>query len=464
MHIGQKKPIILLVIILLISAFLRFYKLPEMANFDFDQEYASNFAYSVLKEYPIQLIGQGLSIQGLFMGPIYFYYLVPFYAFSNLHPIGGYIGSVVLGLITVFTYFWVGKKMFGTTAGLIAAFFRGILFSFIDIDWSMTPAFSSDIVVIATTYFFYRYWHNDLKSQIPLAFCLGLFTSLHPILFPFYLVFVIFLILKRKIPSLKITTFSIFAFLIPIFPLIRFEFLHSFLEVKQLFSLFGGQLTGYKDYISSLQEYLLVNIYEPYRIFGILNIPKTYFSVALFGILIFISFKKIGFWKDNFHKVFLLTTFIIFLSYYTFFPGHVSEYYFSAIGTLVVLYSAASASLLAKKHLPILFLIIIILSFFSLKTLSARWNNPALITLVHKDFIVKEILKRQPKNQEFFVSYIKNPGWNFGFDYLFKLYGHTPQTREVKPPIYTIVLPKALSEGPDRITSGNIHLILPPTK
>lgn len=83
------------------------------------------------------------------------------------------------------------------------------------------------------------------------------------------------------------------------------------------------------------------------------------------------------------------------------------------------------------------------------------------MTLFHKDFIVSEILKRQPKEEDFFVSYIKYPGWNFGFDYLFKLYGHIPQTKEVKPPIYTIVIPKSLSEGEDRITSGNIHLILP---
>jgi len=37
----------------------------------------------------------------LFVGPWYFYFLVPFYALSGLHPLGGAIGSVVLGLITI---------------------------------------------------------------------------------------------------------------------------------------------------------------------------------------------------------------------------------------------------------------------------------------------------------------------------------------------------------------------------
>ena len=67
----------LLFLILIMAVILRFYRLSEMASLDFDQEYASNFAYRVLREFPIQMIGQGLSVQGLFMGPWYFYFLVP---------------------------------------------------------------------------------------------------------------------------------------------------------------------------------------------------------------------------------------------------------------------------------------------------------------------------------------------------------------------------------------------------
>lgn len=90
-----------------------------------------------------------------------------------------------------------------------------------------------------------------------------------------------------------------------------------------------------------------------------------------------------------------------------------------------------------------------------------KWANPSLITLYHKDFIVKEIVKRQPKHEEFYVSYISELGWNFGFSYLFKYYGHQPQTKEAKQPIYTIVLPKSLSPDSIDIGSGNIGIILP---
>jgi len=82
-----------IIMILILALVVRLYRIGEMVIFDFDQEYAVNFARQV-HEYPIRIIGQGLSVQGLFMGPWFFYLLTPFFWFTNLHPFGGYIGSV----------------------------------------------------------------------------------------------------------------------------------------------------------------------------------------------------------------------------------------------------------------------------------------------------------------------------------------------------------------------------------
>ena len=445
---------------MLLGAILRFYRLPQMANFDFDQQYASNFAYSVLKEYPLQLIGQGLSIQGLFMGPLYFYYLVPFYAVTNLHPIGGFVGSVILGLITIFIYFWVAKKMFGVAAGITAAFLRAILFSFIEIDWTLTPAFSSDIIVILISYFLYNYWQGKIYYLIPLAFCFGLFTSFHPILIPFYLVFVVIFLIKRSVPNFRILTLCILAFIIPIIPLIIFEYLHNFLEIKELFALVGD-IGGEKNYLEAFTNNLKINLYEPYRILGIRHIPIVPFTLFLFTSLMILISARISFWKNNFHATFLLLTFIIFLIYYTFFPANISEYYFSGTTILITFYTICSLALLIKKRLPLFLVILVFISFSNFTLIQDKWNDQFLTTLYHKDFIVKEVLKRQDPNQEFYVSYIKHLGWDFGFEYLFKAYGRIPQKIEAKTPVYTIVIPKSLAEDSIDIVSGDIGLILP---
>ncbi|MBU3957431.1 glycosyltransferase family 39 protein [Patescibacteria group bacterium] len=200
MHKTVRKDIFLLFVILIIAAFVRFYHLSEMANFDFDQEYAVNFAYSVTRVFPIQLIGQPLSVEGLFMGPLYFYYLVPFFAVSGLHPLGGFAGSAVLGLITTTAYFFIGKKLFGIKAGLIAALIRSFLFTELIHDLSMTPAYACELLVLLTWWAFYKYWHGEIKNNSSdklfpfLGFLFGLYTSIHPILFPFYLVFIILIL------------------------------------------------------------------------------------------------------------------------------------------------------------------------------------------------------------------------------------------------------------------------------
>ncbi|MBI4058835.1 glycosyltransferase family 39 protein [Candidatus Microgenomates bacterium] len=449
--------------ILLLAAFFRFYRLPEMANFDFDQEYTSNFAYAVLREFPIQLIGQGLSVEGLFMGPLYFYYLVPFFAITNLHPIGGFVASVILGLIIIVAFFWVASSLFGKTAGLIAAFLRAILFIEIDHDWTMVPSYSSELLVLITWYCFYKYWQGQTKFLPLLGLSFGLYTSIHPILFPFYLVFIFLLIFKKLVPKLKTIILSLACFLIPVLPLIIFEYLHSFWEVKKLFSFFSGSSGGSLD-VNRLMHYAEFNLLEANRILNIQFLSSQIF-IILFLIIIFLLIRnKVGFWKDSFHKIMLAATWVIFIVYYTILPTHVSEYYFLGLTTLTLLYLAGTLSLLAKKtklSKLVLILILVNITIFNFGQLRERWLNPSLVTLVHKDDIVKEIIKRQDNEQEFYVSYIPLPGWTFGFNYLFKYYEKMPQTREVKPPVYTIVIPKYLSPDSIDVSSGNIGLILP---
>lgn len=459
----QDKSFFILLLIFSLGAFLRFYRLPEMANFDFDQEYASNFAYSVLKVYPIQLIGQGLSVEGLFMGPWYFYFLVPFFAFFNLHPIGGFVGSVILGLLTIAAYYFIGKNLFSTQAGLIAAFLRAILFSRIGADWTMVPAYSSELAVLLMWFCLYKYWHKKLVFLIPLAFILGMFTSFHPIQFPFYLVVLIIFLIKRYVPNLKTFLLSLVAFIAPLAPLIIFEFLHNFLEVKKLFSTFSNPTSTEKT-LEPLIKAVELNLLEIYRYLSLDFMPKEIYYTLLGFILITLIYKKVGFFKDSFHKIALGLAFIIFIVYYYFFPTHVPEYYYYGLFTLSLLYLSSTLGLLWKNNLFKIFLAIILINislanFFQIKE---RWTNPSLITLEYKDRVVKEILLRQPKDQEFYVSYIYQLGWNSGFKYLFKVYDQVPQTIEAKSPVYTIVIPRSrVSEADTDLKFGNIGLILP---
>jgi len=434
-----------------------------MSPFDYDQAWAANFAYRIIYEYPIQFIGQGLSVEGLFMGPIGFYLLTPFYLLTNLHPLGGSIGAAFFGLIIIASYFFVGKELISKEAGLIAAFIRTISVLEISGDLNPAPLTISEILVLLLWWAFYKYWHGEKKALILIATILGLFTSMHPVHLPFYLIVPVFLIVKRAWPGLKNIFFSIIGFVLAISPLLIFEFLHNFLEAKRFINLFTKP-SGEAKNLAGLSHWLQFNLQEISRILSI-DIPhKEYLGIFVIAIITILVWKKIGFWKDKFHSYITLLVILIFLIYYgLLLPKNVTEYYFLAVKVLTIFYIGATLSLLLKnKHLSLILAIILIyLGITNFRLLKIEWDNPSKITLFNKDVIVSEIIKRQPQNQEFYVSYISNLGWNFGFDYLFKYYNRIPQTKVAKPPIYTIVIPKSLSIDSINITSSNIGLILP---
>ena len=198
----MKKQILLLLknhwlffLILFLGVLLRLYRLPEMASYGFDQEFVTNFVLDVVRIYPIRYVGQGMSIMGVFMGPWYFYYLVPFYALTGWTPLGGFIGSVVLGMIITTTYYLVGWKMFSKNVGLLAVFLRSFTFYSINTDWSMAPAFSSDLLIIVFWYLLFMLWKKKKWALPALALTCGLFTSFHPIHVPLWIVLFILIII-----------------------------------------------------------------------------------------------------------------------------------------------------------------------------------------------------------------------------------------------------------------------------
>ncbi|MBU1071305.1 glycosyltransferase family 39 protein [Patescibacteria group bacterium] len=457
----MKKKLALLFIILL-AAGLRLYKLSEMAPFGFDQEYAANFAYSVVKDFPIRMVGQGLSLQGLFIGPWYFYFLTPFYMLTNLHPIGGAIGSVVLGLIIIAVYYFVVKSFFGYKAGLVTAFLRAVSFSAIETDWATTPAFSSELAVIIIFWCLFQYWKGNLKIFPLLALIFGLLTSFHPILFPMYFVFIFIILIKRILPPLKTTLISLGLFILPILPLLVFEYIRKFAMTKVVIDLFThdssksilnlNRLDMYQRVITASLEYVLgINAS---------GLILVLISLVLLSILFFKLSPAI---ERNFHLVMLPGTIIIFLLYYLVYPAHVPEYYIGAIHTLFYLYLGGAIGILFNYSKPVKLLAIILLvniSFYNINKLVKRWNYPSHTNLAHEDFIVKAILDRMPNN-DFFVSYITLPGWDFGYPYLFKYYNRIPKKDILEYPVFTIVSPLSLSIDSINISSGNVGLILP---
>ena len=107
-----RKPKYLLVVILLLGLFFRTYNALEYFQYGHDQDLAGWFVRDVVENKHLRLIGQETSTQGIFIGPIYYYMLVPFYMLFGMDPAGGIVMITLLGMFSIFSVYFVFKKVF----------------------------------------------------------------------------------------------------------------------------------------------------------------------------------------------------------------------------------------------------------------------------------------------------------------------------------------------------------------
>ncbi len=116
----------LLVVVLLIAAFSRLYRLPETIQFLGDQGRDAILVSRVWRHYDLPFIGPVTSIGNVYLGPLYYYYMVPWLWLSYPSPVGPAYGVALLSILTVYlTYKW-GKELVGQWPALLAALMMAV--------------------------------------------------------------------------------------------------------------------------------------------------------------------------------------------------------------------------------------------------------------------------------------------------------------------------------------------------
>lgn len=132
---------ILLTIILAVGAFLRLYKIDQYMTFLGDEGRDVIIVRRLLVYGDPILIGPGTSIGNMYLGPLYYYMMAPALFLANFSPAGPAILVAILGVLTIFFIWLVGREWFPVKAigdvqgtslhtlrigGLIAAFLYAI--------------------------------------------------------------------------------------------------------------------------------------------------------------------------------------------------------------------------------------------------------------------------------------------------------------------------------------------------
>lgn len=231
----KKNPhLLILSLILLLGLFFRTYQILERLGFAHDADLYSWIVKDILVNHHFRLIGQLTSAPGIFIGSLFYYLTTPFFLLTRMDPLGVSLLGASIGLLTIFSYYFVISKIFNKTAGLIAAFLHAILASTISFDRWIVPTLPTKLWVIWYLYTILMISKGNFYVLPLLAILIGLIWHVHIALAPTLVAVPLALVISKKIPKKKELLIFFLILFITSLPLIIFEARHNFSQTKAL--------------------------------------------------------------------------------------------------------------------------------------------------------------------------------------------------------------------------------------
>lgn len=250
---GISKVHLFIAAIIIFSAFLRLYKLQELMSFIGDQGWFYLSARDMLLTGTVPLVGIPSSHPWIHQGPLWTYMLAITLWIGNFNPVsGGYLVSL-LGIVTVLLVYKVGSLLFDKRVGVIAA----VLYAaspLVVINSRM--AYHTSPIPFFTLLFIWALfkWIKGGSIYFPFAiFLLGILynfelaTSILWFVFGSIAGYGVWVRKSwaRKIFTKKIIGFSLLAFLVPMMPILIYDFQHGFPQTVKFAAWIGYRILGF---------------------------------------------------------------------------------------------------------------------------------------------------------------------------------------------------------------------------
>ncbi len=215
-----------ILLILLLSAILRFYNLPNSFIFAGDEEHQAILAESIVKHFHIIWIGVNAAHLGFYLGPYWAYFTALWLYFSKGDPlITGYV-SASIGILTTGLIIYTGKTLFGKRTGLLAGLLYAALSLMVFLDqkyWNPTLIpFLSVLMLLSLCK-----TKKNPRWLISFSLGAGLIFHTHLSLVPLITIAGYWVIKKKIKPEKEIIILSVAAFLIMVAPLVAFDYFHK---------------------------------------------------------------------------------------------------------------------------------------------------------------------------------------------------------------------------------------------
>ncbi len=172
-------PALTIFLLLVIAAFLRLWKLPETLLFLGDQGRDALTVAKIFTEGDLVFIGPVTSVGNMYLGPLYYYFMLPFLRLSYPSPVGPAYAMAILGILTVFLVYHWGKRLIGRRAAMIAAGLYAVsatTVTYARFSWNPNPAPLVGLTMIYATYLAGK---KSAWWWVVVAICFSILMQLH---------------------------------------------------------------------------------------------------------------------------------------------------------------------------------------------------------------------------------------------------------------------------------------------
>lgn len=418
---------LLILIILLLAFILRIFRIGDLLDFHYDQGRDALIIWDLIKNHKFFLIGPVTGLEGIFLGPFYYYLITPLYLIGKGNPT---IPSIFLSfLVTVSLYFLykagreIGGRVTGFISLLIGSFSSVLIFSG---RWlsNPTPIYLTSII---NFYLLIKIVKEKKAKQIYwiLTFLLvGISFHFELASAIFYLpILIIFTFWQKKKLSKITIIFSLGLLFVTFLPQLIFNFRHENILINNVIFQLANHPTTQLDI--GLLQFLKNRIKTIWNILGVLIFVENTFLASLFWFISLLGILKL---KKNNNIIRLFTIFLgIPLIGYLLYKGNYGNlysYYLTGYFLILILLFSLGISTFLKNKFGKLFVLIFLILFLIINLKQVK--NKLLIDVnnTNEIFISNQLevinwIYEDSNDSDFNVDVYVPPVISYSYDYLF---------------------------------------------
>ena len=240
-----KWELLLLILLLLLGAFSRLYRINDYMTFLGDEGRDAIVMKGIVTGTHFPLIGPGTSIGNMYLGPLYYYLAAPSLAVFNLSPLGPAVFVSAIGLLTIGLLWWIGRQWFGrwpalAVSALYALSPTVIIYSRSSWNPNIMPFFALLTMYGVWKVWRFGYWRWLVISAVAFAFVLNS-HYLGLLLVPTIILF--WLLSPKTLNARRYTLVSILLLFLLLLPLLFFDMRHGWQNFGAMKTFFAARQT-----------------------------------------------------------------------------------------------------------------------------------------------------------------------------------------------------------------------------